>query len=491
MLKKNIKELFSHSFIYSFAWISSSAASILLLPIYTRYLTRADYGILEILEYTNAVFRLIMMAGFHTSLAKFFNDQKKLSDQKKVISTGIIFIIITGGIGCIFGSMLSKNLSFILFGNESYAYFVGLNFGILYADLLMLISTTSFVVFKRSKIYLVYSLSRLTLAIIANLYFIVVLKLGALGMVLGNLLSLAIGAIVITSHALVTNGVKFNSNILSSMLRFGLPMVPAMLGATVMHNADRFLIRYYCSLSDVGIYGLGYKFPFMLNALILQSFNFIWSGATMYEIAKQPDANYQYSKITTYFMFVFVFAQLSLCIFAKIIVKILAAPKFFSAHQVIPLVSLGLCFHAFYTFFTVGSFVKDKTWLLNLSYLPAAAFNIIGNILLLPRFGVMAAAGVSMITYLLFAVMAYFSCRKIFNISFEYKRLLLLYSFAILTYLTSSLMYFENIFLEIVKCLGFVTLFGGCLVGSRWITDDERMFVKERFFGVKKWFFVK
>lgn len=75
MLKKSIKELYSHSITYSLALISHGVVSFLMLPIYTRYLTRADYGILEILEYTSSVLRLIMIAGFHTSLAKFFNEE--------------------------------------------------------------------------------------------------------------------------------------------------------------------------------------------------------------------------------------------------------------------------------------------------------------------------------------------------------------------------------------------------------------------------------
>ena len=140
----------------------------------------------------------------------------------------------------------------------------------------------SIIAAKKSKSYMVYMLARLFISIVANLYFIVVLKLGVLGMLYGNLTSNTLVAFVITGHNIVINGLRLRVSMLRQLLKFGIPLIPASSLGLIMHNADRFLIRYYCSLSDVGLYSIGYKFPFMLNALILQSFNFIWTGATMY-----------------------------------------------------------------------------------------------------------------------------------------------------------------------------------------------------------------
>jgi O-antigen/teichoic acid export membrane protein len=484
MLRKNIKELFRHSLVYSLAWVSSSLASILLMPVYTRYLSRADYGILEILEYTNTILRLILVAGFHTSLAKFYSDEREQSRKMAVISTGMIFVFCMGLAGTAIGIVCHTALSQLLFGSGDFSRYIRVNMIVLFADLLVLISTTYFVVSKQSRFFLIYSLSRLFIGICANLYFIVVLQKGAMGMLYGNLTATGLLAVVITSHVLWINKIRIDIGVLKRMLKFSLPIIPAMLAATVMHNADRFLIRYYGTLSDVGLYGLGYKFPFMLNALILQSFNFIWSGVTMYEISKQSDARYQYSKITTYFMTLFVFSQFALGILSSSVVKILAAPKFFPAHHVIPLICLGLCFHAFYTFFTVGAFLKEKTWLLSLSYVPAAAINIAGNILLLPRYGYMAAAWMSVLTYFVFSALAYLSCRNELKVSFEIKRLVVVFSLAILLYLVSSRIVVDNIILDILKGVIFMILFLGLLWSKLWSTKNERFFAREKLAGV-------
>jgi O-antigen/teichoic acid export membrane protein len=474
MFKKTLKELSGHSFFYALSYLASSAAGIILLPVYTRFLSRADYGILEMLDYTNIIITIIIGAGLNSAIPKFFSEAESGEEKKVVLSSGTLFSFFAGAVFCVFALMFDDSLGVLILGKAGLQRIIDLNIAIFYVQLVTFISGIGFMAAKRSKIYLTYMLARLVTAIAANLYFIIVLKLGLMGMLLGNLLAYGLVAIVICSHNTLSNGIRVSLPVLKKLAKFGLPLVPAMLMATIMHNADRFLIRYFGSLDDVGIYSLGYKFPFMLNALILQSFSYIWTGATMYEISKQPDSSFQYGRITTYVMGVFMFAQLALCLFSVPVVKLLAAPKFFPAHAVIPYIGLGLCFHALYFFFSVGTFVEKKTWRLNLAYFPAAAINIIGNIVLLPRYGYMAAAWMSTITYFVFAAVLYFSCRKLIEVKYEFGRLFSLYIMAAATFFASSLVSISNPLLEGMKDFVFLGLFLVIIATSGFLTKGEK-----------------
>lgn len=486
MLQNTIKRLLSHSMIYSLTWVSGSAASILLLPVYTRYLTTSDYGILEILSYTNDIFRIIIISGINIGLARFYYGEKDEEARKIVISTGTAFVAFSGFAGFGIGWLFNSELALLILGDSSYTYFITLSLAILVADLVITISQMYFVVSKRPVIFIVYSLGRLLLSICVNLYFIVVLELGPVGMLYGNIVSCSIAAVVMTAHSLAINGIRINKDLLKRMLKFGFPMIPAMLCATAMHNADRFLIRGFASLASVGIYSLGYKFPYMLNALILESFNRAWTGSTMYEIAGQADAKYQYARVASYFMMFYVFAQFCLSVFSISIIKLFAAPDYFSAHKVIPLVALGLSFHAFYTFFNMGAFLKDKTWLLNAAYAPAALINIIGNILLLPKYGFMAAAWMTVVTYFTFSLITYFSCKKTLSISFEFGRLSLLFAYAAALYILSSLIQFDSFILEFIKGFCFAVLFILVVVFGGCTSKNERKKGKDILLGLLK-----
>lgn len=450
-----------------------------MLPIYTRYLGKAEYGALEILAYTNDIFRLIMAVGINNALAKFYHSAEDSISKQRIVSTATSFIFLSALVVSAVSWYNDGFLAITILGGEEFRQFVNINILVLFCDIMVTISGTYFVVAKSPSIFVSYNLLRLFLGITSSLYFLVGLKLGAIGMLYGQLVSNGIVSVLLTAHVYILNKVSWDWSILKRMLRFSAPIVPALLCATLMHNADRFLIRAYGNLEDVGLYSLGYKFPFMLNALLLASFNRIWTGATIYEINKEPDAAYQYARITTYFMSIFVFSMFALSVYAQNIVQLLAAPKFIAAHTVIPLVALGLCFHAFYTFFTIGAYLKSKTWLLNIAYFPAAIFNLSANILLLPVYGYMAAAWVTVFTYAIFAFAAYYSCRKTVEINYEVKRLFLLFAVGCGIYFFSLLTTIDNLAIDIIVNTLLVLLFPVLLIACQWFSKEETTFVKE------------
>lgn len=486
MLIKTIKEISSHSLIYSLATIASSAASIILLPIYTRYLSRTDYGILEILEYTNVFITIIVAAGFNSALPRFVNEAETSKEKSLVISTAIIFSVIAGVVACLVFFYFNDNLSLLILGAVEHKKLINLNIIVFYLQLIVYISNAGFIATKKSKIYLGYMFIKLVLTISFNIYFIVILQFGVLGMLYGNIIGSGLTAIILITHTLLKNGNGFSYIHLRNILFFGLPLVPATVLATLMHNADKYLIRYFCTLSDVGIYALGYKFSFMLNVLIMQSFNYIWTGSAIYEIQNKPDSAKLYGRIGTYAITVNVFAQLALSVFSVPIIRILADPKFYASHEVIPFVSLGLSFHAFYFFFSIGAFTQKKTWLLNIAYLPATALSIIANIYLLPKLGYMAAAFLCVATYLSFISILYLTCRGLIKIEYDFKRILQVFGLVAVIYAISSLHIFENTIYEIIKGGLLLVTFPLMLFVGKWFKEDEKEVLRGKKEELKK-----
>lgn len=486
LLRSTLLEISGHSLIYSVGSLAGSLASILLLPIYTRYLSKADYGILEILDHSNTILMLLLVAGLNSAIPRFFSEAENEEARRKVIATATAFVLVAASLVCCLAVFLADPLALVVLGKGDGGRYVAVNSLLLFVQVVGNVSGLAFIARKESKVYLMYMLLRLSLSAGANIYLIVFLKWGVWGMLYGNLLGNGLVAAGMVCHNVVANGLRVSFPTLKGLLRFGLPLIPAMILATFMHNADRFLIRFYCSLDDVGIYGLGYKFPFMLNVLILQSFSYIWTGATMYEVSRQPDAPHQYGRITTYVVGFFLFAQLALGLFSVPILRLLADPKFFPAHRVIPLVAMGLCFHAFYFFFSMGSFLRERTWLLNVAYLPAAALNIAGNIILLPRYGFMAAAWVTIATYLVFAVILYFACNRLVTVTYEFRRLGILFGSGTVAFIISSSFIFDSIVLEITKGALLLVCFAVSLLLTGWFTNGEMDFIKEKYGGLVK-----
>jgi O-antigen/teichoic acid export membrane protein len=479
-LQTTLRDLFGHSMVYSIAILSSTVVGVLLLPVYTRYLDKTDYGILEILDYFNLILQIVAFTGLNAAVPRFFNEEEDAPSRRSVISTATISVIAAGALVCAGCLMFRSQLALLTLGSRDYSSLLALSVTVLFLQMIVNIGTVGLITIKKTNVFVMYMIARLAINVIANLYFIVFLGLGAAGMLYGNLTANVLVALAMAAHTFVLNGFAFRLKILMRLYCFGAPLIPATILATLMHNADRFMIRYYQSLDAVGIYSLGYKFPFLLNALLMQSVGSIWMGRTMYDVSREADSSYQFKRIMTYIVSAYVMAQLAMSLAAVPLIRLLAAPKFFPAHEVIPLVAFGLCFHAFDTFFSVEVYLQKKTYLRIVAYLPPALINIVGNAIFLPRYGYMAAAWISVLTYAVFAAAAFWSSRHLHRVEFEGARIFKVFVAAISVFFIASLFTFESMVLEIAKACAFLGFFAAILVAAGWLTQGEKTFIRER-----------
>lgn len=474
MLQKTLQELGKHSSVYFVGGIANALASVLLLPVYTRFLAKADYGILEIIDSSRYLLSYLLMAGFMPAMAKFFNGADSVKTQRAVVGTILWCVLGLSGVWGICLFVFDTRLARVLLGGIEFVIYIDLGIFLLLIQVILTTGENYLNIHKQSRLFLCASLTRLGVNIGANLYGVVYLRLGAMGMLYGELLSSGIISLFLSLYIIKQNGLGFRKTLLPPMLKFGLPFIPNMLSAVLMHRVDRYLIQKFTSLADVGIYGLGYKFPFMVNSLLLSSFGRIWYSSVMYDVAQQKHSQTMYAKITTYVITFYVVCQYVLAVMASTVIKIMAAPEYFAAWQVVQIVSLGLCCYAIYNFFVIGAYIKNYTWFLPISHLAAAAINVGLNWYLLPRYGYIAAAWNTVLTYLSFSLLNFLLFRKKYPIPYEFGRLLVLFGTGIGLVALNNLFRVPHSGLEAVKQLGFAALLPLFLIFGPYFDAAEK-----------------
>ena len=83
----------------------------------------------------------------------------------------------------------------------------------------------------------------------------------------------------------------FSRAVLDEALRFGLPRVPHGLLQQVMSVADRYVLRMFSALGEVGLYQMGASFGMALK-LVLNAFEYAWAPfyfQTMKTAGRQGD----------------------------------------------------------------------------------------------------------------------------------------------------------------------------------------------------------
>ena len=414
-LARTYRDLLKHSGIYGLGQILSRLASFLLLPIYTTYLRPTDYGNIAILDLTSSMLGILISAGMGAAVTRYHFEARDEAERDQVWWTGLVFIVLVATAIVLPSILCRDGLALLTLGAdiEQGGFYYALVLSTLWFGVIGQLPDEYLRVRKWSGVSVLVNLVRLLLNVGLNVYFLAVFHLGVMGILLGNLITT-----VVTTVALLVIFVQgrgrftFHRSLVCKLWRFSGPLLVTALLSTVMHQADRYLLRLFVDMSQIGIYSLAYTIGQAVNTLCLLPFSAIW-GVVMYEIAEQPDAKYIYARIFQYFVYGLALIMLGVALFAKHILAIMVPPDYLQSADLIPIVCLGYLFFSLNEHFKVPVLLAKRTTAIPLIVFTAATTNIGANLLLIPLFGLAGAAWASVVTFATYSFLGLWRYRTI------------------------------------------------------------------------------
>lgn len=417
----DFKRFIKHSFIYSLGNFLAKAVGFFLIPLYTRYLTPADYGILELLDLTASMVSIFLGLRISSAIIRFYYDFEG-EEKREVISSALISIFFIAILIIVTSQFVSDKVSYLVFNTIVYKKYFKIVFICTALSLISTVPESYLIARQQSFFYTVILLGRLICYVTLNIYFIVVLKMGILGILYGSLITKTFNSFFLSIFCIIKNKLKFSFEKLKNMLKYGIPLIPATFGMFILNYSDRFFLQKLTSSTDVGIYALGYKFGYMLPFLVLQPIQMILNPQ-MFEISKRPDGKTTLEKMFTYIFLIIAFCAMSLSMLTEDAIKIMATPTFYSAYKIVPWVVLGYTFMGLSNFFQGGLMIKKYTHYIGLGVFLAALSNPALNFLLIPKFKAMGAAYSTAISFFIMLVVNYWFCQRVFPIKCEWNRI--------------------------------------------------------------------
>lgn len=388
----------SHTSIYMFGDILRYSTSLIMLPIYTRYLTPADYGVIELLSMLIDITAIIFGARVGQSVFRFYCTATSDFDKKNIIASAFLLGILFNGIGSITVYLLSGPLATAIFSDIDFKHYIELFSITLFLMPLMAIPLVHIRAQQKPWLFFTFSVMKLVLQVGLNIYLVVHLEMHVEGVIYSAVISGAVMGIILTGYSLPRTGMRATVATCKKLFNFSLPLKFATLGSFYLAFGDRYILNMYHDLSQVGIYALGYKFGFIFTMLTWTPFEKMWD-AEKYTIHNKPDAKIIYQKVFLYLCSILILVGLCISLLTKDLLKIMADPAFLSAHEIVPIIIIAYIFQAFTKYCDLGILLKNKTMQIAHAEMIAVLVITAAYFTLIPAYGVYGAAWATVIGF--------------------------------------------------------------------------------------------
>src|SRR3972149_1434711 len=187
-MRKELTSLGKHTFIYTIGMLISKAVSFIMLPVYTRYLTPADYGTVELLTTTLDVVVIVTGIGLTATLFKFYSAYDDELERHEVVSTVMLMALGISLVVSIICYLLSGEFSLLVFRNNENAHYFRILFIIYLLNSSIVIPLLFIRAMQSSLLFVSINLFKLIIQLSLNIYFIVYLGKGIIGILYSTLI---------------------------------------------------------------------------------------------------------------------------------------------------------------------------------------------------------------------------------------------------------------------------------------------------------------
>lgn len=388
---------------------------LILIPILTKTLGAEGYGIWSQILVTISLLAPPCTLGLGYAIIRFLAPEK----DKERVGKGVSSILATTSLialaasGLIF--ILSEPLAIAVFGGVNAAFYIRISVLLIFLAAVDQIMIEYFTGFRQIRKYSAFMISQ-TIGEIALIAYLVLSGFGLLGAIISLLIARAVTSVIgflwIKSDINIS---KPSFSVVKPYLPFTLPIILTGLCYWLINLGDRYVIGYFMGASPVGIYSACYS----LGAVLL-FFYAPLTGTLLPAIVKSYENNKiqevkTYLKYSLKFLLMFAIPSVfGISILSKSLLVTLTTPEFTEAYLVVSIVALATLLYCCSFVNTSVLQLFKETKKLGIIFGASASINLIINIVLVPRIGILGAAIATLVTFMIHLfVVSKFSFKKL------------------------------------------------------------------------------
>ncbi|MEO6212999.1 MAG: oligosaccharide flippase family protein [Vicinamibacterales bacterium] len=443
-----------------------------LLPLYVRYLSTSDYGLIALLAGIEAPAKLFFRWGIDGAFMRFWYECDDERARQRLASTVFFFLLAVNGALLALSLAAAPWLSSRLLDAPASTRAVQIVLLNTFAIGFTFIPFHVLRLENRPREFSALTIARSISTLVLRIVFIVGLGYGVMGIVITDLLVTSVLMVVMLRWFVPLIRPVFSRPLLGRALAFGLPRVPHGIALQVMAVGDRFVLQRFASVAEVGVYSMGVSFG-LIPKIALGAFEYAWAPF-YYATSREPDAQRVFSVVTTYGVAVLAVMTAGLSAIAPDLLYVMTGAEYVAASGVVVWTAVGVFFYGVYLLTSIGLNITSHT-----NYYPAstaigAGVNLGLNFLLIPGYGMLGAAWANGAAYAVQCALAFGFSQRFYPIAYERGRIARAVGAALLGYLLgTSLPDMPPLAAIIARGTAVLVVTGGVLWLTRFFSPDE------------------
>lgn len=417
----SLRLLVKDSVLYGMVAGFTKATAFLLVPLFTRALSPANFGVLDTLLLISNLFLLMGNGGIDSALMYFFY-QTDQQGRSRLVATGLWSRFLLGCLVTLVAVLFSNNLSHTAFRTTDHTYWLLLAVLIIPLTLSVTYGLDLLRIERRRTPFFALSSFRLVLLIVGTWYTLSAFPENPVEafLIYRVLAEGLVAVLIIATISLEYNLRNFSGEVAGSLIRYGMPLVPAAFLFWTLGFVDRWFLFRTISGDEVGVYALAVKIGLglaLFGTAVQMAFN-------PFSMAVRDD-----ERSVSFFRRAFILAMWSATVVVMFVVanlnpviSLVAGPGYMGAAVPAAFLLLANLWYIAFVFFTTGANIRRKTIYHFYSYLVAVSTAVALNWTLIPFWRSTGAACAIMLSGIALAATGYGLSQRVHPLQFDIGR---------------------------------------------------------------------
>jgi O-antigen/teichoic acid export membrane protein len=416
---RKLLSLLSDAAVYGISSLLSQLIGFLLLPVYTRFLTPDDFGVIGMLSIVTLLFSPLANLGMTNAIFRRFSLEKDENARSQVLTTGLCSVAISSLSLLTVLFVFAEEIARLTVGNADATSLVRLSLLSAAAATIGVVPLSILRAQRRVKTTAAVNILKLLISVGCTIWLVVVLDQGVWGVVVGTLVGEVTMAVVQIAMTLRTFRSGANLATWKRMATYGLPFVPHHVQAVALGLFGQYMVREMLGLAETGLYLVAARFALPVSFVV----NAVQNSWTAYKFqihAEDKDAKSFFASTFTYYMAGLSYLWVGVSLWGPELLKLMTAPNFHQASGLVWALTLIPVAQGILYMSGTGGELNDNTRHYPLVSLAGLATVVAGAFALIRDMGALGAALATALGWFVMAVVMYFFSQRRYAIEYDW-----------------------------------------------------------------------